>query len=420
MRATTMRRLGGRLTWLMAGAAICTTLTIVLALVVQVLDDPLGFTLLVVAGAMLGGLLGLVPGVRELEVSASRTMLGVTSDLVVPEPPNLGHRLRAVLFVQLHLVCGALTAAALVMLLPACTLVLVDLLSGVEGTYWTLPSGTGAQVALGIAVTLGLGAALLLWWPLGALAGRLAVVLLGPTSQDRLAVALARVDQEAARTRIARELHDGIGHALTIVSLQAAAGRRVMAREPETAQGALAQIETTAREALERLDGMLAALREDAPPPTETSAEPQLEALVQEHRRAGMDLRATMQIPDDLLVVQRVHVERIVAELLTNAHRHGAPGVVELRIHQEEDVLDIEVTNPLRTTAPAVVAPCGADDAGDGGGDARAGGVAPRGGGRGLAGQAERLALFGGRLETSQEEGRWIARARLPILREGS
>src|SRR5690606_4874944 len=118
---------------------------------------------------VLGGGLGLVPGVGEVEVAAARTMLGVRAQLVVPERPRAAHRLRGVLLVQAHLLLGALTAAGLVALLPASTLLLVDVLRGAEGTMWPLPAAPAARAGLGAAALLGIVAGLGLAVPLGAL-----------------------------------------------------------------------------------------------------------------------------------------------------------------------------------------------------------------------------------------------------------
>ncbi|MFC0672635.1 sensor histidine kinase [Brachybacterium hainanense] len=393
--------------WLMAGAAICTAVALLIALFIPPELRVRGLVPLVLGSALLGGLLGLVPGVREIEVSAARTMLGVEEDLVVPSRPRAAHRAGGIAFVQLHLLSGAILAAGLTMALPASVLVIAELLRGGPGAIVPIPSGAPGRTALGIAAVLLAVGALGIWWPLGVLAARLAPLLLGPTAQDRLALALRRSAQEAARTRIARDLHDGIGHALTVVSLQAAAGRHVIAKDPASAEEALARIEDTARGALEELDGMLAALREDAPagpvgPPAQHRR--RLEAVLAEHRRTGMDLRARVEVPADLPAVQGEQLVRILAELLVNARRHGGPGPVELSLGPVGAELHLVVTNPL---APATEgSPADADPA-------------PRRGGRGLPGLAERLALFGGDLEAGAEAGRWRVRARLPILQEG-
>ena len=124
----------------------------------------------------------------------------------------------------------------------------------------------------------------------GALSARPVARLLGPTSADRLEVALTRLQAESEHTRLARELHDGIGHALTIIGVQAAAGRRALARDPDQAGSALSSIEDASRSALEELDDMLGLLRD-----TEAARSPEpdldrLSTLVSRYRSAGMEL----------------------------------------------------------------------------------------------------------------------------------
>ncbi len=434
----------------MTGAAIGTTVVLVLALVVPIgLDSATspGRTVLgLLLGVVVGGLLGLVPGIRELEVTACRSMLGVRSELVVPLRPGLVHRVQDVLWVQVHLLLGLLTAACLTMLLPAATVTALDAMGANPGiSLLAIPDSVLGRIALGAAAVVAAAAALLGAWPLGALAASLAPRLLGPTARDRLEVALARVSQDAERTRIARDLHDGIGHALTIVSIQAAAGGRVLDRDPDAARQALARIEDTAREALIDLDDVLADLREEradvvrvaeaadgAGPsrdadaihmagsveakgfPGSTSAvdthgrvDPvapsRLEAVLLDHREAGMDLRTEVVVPAGLPALQHEHLARLVTELLTNAHRHGSDGPVHLRIHGGRDsaglpAVIVEAANPL--------APREEDSA-----------AAPTGG-RGLAGSRERLALWGGTLKAGPKDGTWQARALVPILTE--
>lgn len=436
-----VRQQGSRFAWLMTGAAIGTTVVLVLALVVPVPRQQLLPVPLLLPGVLLaillGGLLGLVPGVRELEVTAARSMLGVDSELVVPSRPGLVHRAQDVVWVQLHLLLGLLVAAFLTMLLPASVLTLVEALRGGESTL--VPTASTAAGRFGIAAAALLSAVLSLaaFLPLGRLAARLAPRLLGPTSRDRLELALARIDRESERTRIARELHDGIGHALTIVSIQAAAGGHVIARDQDAAAQSLAQIEATAREALLDLDEVLAGLRDEAADGEAADGEaaygevadggaaPRLDRVLEDHRRAGLDLRASVAVPRGLSRLQHEHLARIVTELLTNAHRHGGAGPVQLRVAEGaaatgERVVSVETSNPLSTTALR------RDDArSEGSESSKASGVskvpeasASRRRGRGLAGLRERLELWGGTLEAGPSDGSWRARAELPILSE--
>ena len=486
-----IRRHGRRFAWLMIGAAIGTTVVLVLGLGIPVgADDRTSPAVLGVgvAGAvLLGGLLGLVPGVRELEVTAARSMLGIETELVVPRRPGLIHRLQDVAWVQVHLLLGLVAAGCLTMLLPASVVLVLDAVRG-AGADTVLPIPTGelgrvAAVGLGL---LGAVVALIAAAPLGALAAHLAPRLLGPTARDRLEVALAKAEREADRIRIARDLHDGIGHDLTIVSIQASAGRRVLEHDPAATAQALERIESTAREALEELDAVLAQLRDeqtgkpsgrrnaaasdaadsgagdsgaggsgaagsgaagsgatgpqgtgpDAPGPerlASDAADPdssaggssaldssapasRLEQVMDDHRAAGMDLRLRGALPSELSPLQGEHLVRIVGELLTNAHRHGAAGPVHLAIRAGEGptgqaAMTITVENPRKPSAAA-------DPSAHGGPSSPLDEAGPVRGGRGLTGMRERLELWGGTLEAGPDDGAWRARAVVPLLEE--
>lgn len=481
-----IRRHGRRFAWLMIGAAIGTTVVLVLGLGIPVgADDRTSPAVLGVgvAGAvLLGGLLGLVPGVRELEVTAARSMLGIETELVVPRRPGLIHRLQDVAWVQVHLLLGLVAAGCLTMLLPASVVLVLDAVRG-AGADTVLPIPTGelgrvAAVGLGL---LGAVVALIAAAPLGALAAHLAPRLLGPTARDRLEVALAKAEREADRIRIARDLHDGIGHDLTIVSIQASAGRRVLEHDPAATAQALERIESTAREALEELDAVLAQLRDeqtgkpsgrrnaaafdaagsaaadsgagdsgaagsgatgpqgtgpDAPGPerlASDAADPdssaggssaldssapasRLEQVMDDHRAAGMDLRLRGALPSELSPLQGEHLVRIVGELLTNAHRHGAAGPVHLAIRAGEGptgqaAMTITVENPRKPSAAA-------DPSAHGGPSSPLDEAGSVRGGRGLTGMRERLELWGGTLEAGPDDGAWRARAVVPLLEE--
>ncbi|MYT23650.1 histidine kinase, partial [Streptomyces sp. SID7760] len=85
------------------------------------------------------------------------------------------------------------------------------------------------------------------------------------TAADRLAAAEERAADLAVRNRLARELHDAVGHALGAVTLQAAAARRVLDHDPGFVREALAAIEETTRRTVGELDAVLGLLRDGDP-----------------------------------------------------------------------------------------------------------------------------------------------------------
>lgn len=394
MQATT-RKLVRLFAWQMLGAAIGLALVLLVYALLSSAVTGLPVAVVVTAVVAAAVALGLVPGARELEVTAARALLDVDGELVVPADPRPAHRLRTALWVVCHLASGLVVAIGLFAGVPTAVVLVVEAVTGqpvVEGygSWLPLPDGP-AEAAWRVAGAVLLGMVSLgATWPVGAAASALAGRVLGPTRYDRMETALARARREAEHTRLARELHDGIGHALTVVSVQAAAGRRVVAANPDAAANALAAIEDTARSALAELDQLLAVLRDDAGDDAPVALAPALDDVVTAHRRAGLDVSGRIDLPPGLPALLGRTVQRIVTEALTNAHRHGAPGPVTLTVGRTGDEVRIEVTNPLaaRRGRPS--------------------------GGRGLAGVRERVALFGGTVTAGPDGDRWVLRATLP------
>ena len=143
----------------------------------------------------------------------------------------------------------------------------------------------------------------------GALLARLAPVLLGPTPAERIAIL-------AERNRVARELHDSVGHALGVVSIQAAAAERVLDRDPAFAREALRHIAASARDGQRDLDHVLGLLREEPSAPAPDLGD--LDRLLDPH---AIELSGDLhRVPG---AVSR-EAYRIIQEGLTNAARHGA------------------------------------------------------------------------------------------------
>jgi signal transduction histidine kinase len=220
---------------------------------------------------------------------------------------------------------------------------------------------------------------------------RLAPRLLGPTAAERLAALQRRTEQLAERNRLARELHDSVGHALTATTLQAGAARAVFDRDPEFVRRALAAIEEVGRTAVDDLDRVLGVLRSGADHPIDGRTLEHLDRLIEDVRRGGVDLDARVRVSPIPDAVSR-EAFRIVQESLTNAAKHGA-GAAELRVSTGPEEIVIEVVNPV-AEAPART-----------------------GGGRGLAGIAERVRLLGGSVDAGPAGGRWRLVARIPVGR---
>ncbi|HEX5512104.1 MAG TPA: histidine kinase [Actinomycetales bacterium] len=331
--------------------------------------------------------------VRVLEAAAARALLDV--DLPQPGPSNdPGATMRGAAWFVAHLVAGTVAVLSLLLTVPfAVTLVAWHLgataLRDTLGPLADLP----AALAAGLAVVL-----LLLppyaMWALAAILRSLAPALLGPSARERIAALEAEKRELAARNALARDLHDSVGHALTVTTLQAAAAERALDSQPEFARSALAAIADTGREAVAELDRVLGVLRTGEPAAPEAHRHHRtlvdVPALVEDARVAGADVTATL--PSGLDTVPAA-VSReaygILREAVTNALRHG-DGCVEVTVGLDDGHLDLRIGNGLRS-------------------------VVASGRARGLAGMRDRAAVLGGELTWGALDGAWLVHARLPL-----
>ncbi|MFI6587891.1 sensor histidine kinase [Embleya sp. NPDC050493] len=342
---------------------------------------------------------GLVPFVRTLEGGAARVLCAPDGEVLGVPAIGASARRRSSAWFTLHALLGGVVAGTSLAAPPAgvVLLVLPSAPALAEVFPWAEPAN-----ALPIAwMPVGL-ALLLLPLPVSVAAGswlaRLAPTLLGPTPADRLALAEQRAERLAERARIARDLHDSVGHALSAVGIQAAAAGRLLDRDPVFAARALAAIEDTARDAVAELDHVLGLLREEsdpgsAPVPSLTD----LTDLIARTRAAGAEVDLDLELdpvggPDGLPRLVSREAYRIVQEGLANVLRHAGEVPIRLRIAVVDGRLAIDLSNPTgasRATRP--------------------------GGGRGLRGAAERVTVLRGTFTAGPHDGRWQLAARIPL-----
>jgi signal transduction histidine kinase len=199
------------------------------------------------------------------------------------------------------------------------------------------------------------------------------------------------------RMRIAREVHDVVGHSLVAITLQARAGLRRLSRSPERAGQALREIEALASRALAETRTAVATIRSG----TEVTAlQPQptladLPDLAESMRGLELDVHlvvdpATRQLAAHL----QSAAYRIVQESLSNAAKHARPAHTDIRITYAGDDFTVEITDDSPNAAPAA------------------------GEGSGLRGMRERAEQLGGTLEAGPTPDRgWHVRARFPVER---
>ncbi|MFJ4947315.1 sensor histidine kinase [Streptomyces sp. NPDC088760] len=335
--------------------------------------------------------LGLVPAVRRGEGVQARLLLTPGEpDPGISEAPaaTWRDRLRTVLWLELRMVLGGATVFASVWL-PVSCFELARCAWGAAPAGIPLLDRLPPHPAWALLAPLPLLALYGVVVGLGALLTAAARRLLGPSAAERLAALEERTEQLLERTRIARELHDSIGHALTVAVVQAGAARA--AGDPEFTDRALAAVEETGRAALEDLERVLGVLREAERP---VSARPTLAdagRLLESARASGakVDAEVTGAVEAVPGPVSREGY-RILQEALTNVLRHAGAVPVRVRVAATDATLTLEVRNPLPGT------------------------VTGPGRGSGLRGIRERAALLGGTARTGPDEGDWQVRAELP------
>lgn len=300
-----------------------------------------------IVGATMGGLAGAV-------------LLGLpTGDLLVPYLAPLV----AVYSAGVHSPGRGLVAAAALAFAAWAALVAAD------------PEGRVADLgfaAAGIAAALAVGRAVrAMGFESDVLAARASELERRRDEEARAAIA-------AERARIARELHDVIGHSISVMGVQAGAVRRVLGPEQRRERDALLAVERTGRDAVTEMRRLLGFLRSDEEP---AAHEPpatveRVDDLVAEMRHAGLDVELRMHGDlGDLSPGRALAAFRILQEALTNALKHAPAAHVTAVVERTPRGIRIEVS------------------------DDGPGGMRRNGAGYGLVGMRERVAMYGGSLD---------------------
>jgi signal transduction histidine kinase len=214
--------------------------------------------------------------------------------------------------------------------------------------------------------------------------------------REREAQALAAVAEE--RARIARELHDIVGHSVSVMTVQASAVRRLLKPEQEREREALLTVEETGRAALAEMRRLVGVLRrpEEAPALVPQPSLEYVDKLVAQTREAGLDTNLRLEgTPTELPQGIDLTAYRFVQEGLTNALKHANAKHAEVVVRYDNGSVELVVRD-------------------DGTGDGNGGGS-----GHGLVGIRERVAVYGGELAAGpRPDGGYELRARLPVTAE--
>ncbi len=204
----------------------------------------------------------------------------------------------------------------------------------------------------------------------------------------------------AERLRIARDLHDVVAHAMSVIAVQAGVAHHVVEDRPDVARAALGSIELTAREGLVEMRRMLGVLRSEddataGAPTTPAEGLRDIDRLLSHFRAAGLHLHVNdSESTADLPAALDVSAYRIIQEGLTNVLRHGGP-VAHLDIQRSPTQLRIDIRDDGRRPDS---------------------GPTTAGTGHGLTGIRERAALFNGTVQAEPvTSGGFRLTVQLPI-----
>ena len=217
------------------------------------------------------------------------------------------------------------------------------------------------------------------------------------TLAEREREAAARIAVAEERARIARELHDIVAHAMSVMVLQIGAVRHKLPRDLEEDRDALGRVEQAGRTALTEMRRLLGAMRSQGDG-VELGPQPGLDALdslVEDVSRAGLPVR--LHVDGERLPLPRaidLSAYRIVQEGLTNALKHAHASHAEVTVRYGPDELDLEVADDGKRPATT------------------------NGHGHGLVGIRERVNIYGGEMSAgAAPAGGFVLSARLPVDR---
>jgi signal transduction histidine kinase len=233
------------------------------------------------------------------------------------------------------------------------------------------------------------------WQVVAVFAVTAAGAAIGTLTRTR-ALAMAERARAAAtqeQLHMAQDLHDGVGHGLAVIAMQAGVGLHVLDRDPAAARSALEAIRDSARESLDALRAELAVMAGDPAPRRPRHGTADLDALADRVRAAGLSVSLTGS-PGDLAAPVDAVVYGVVQEGLTNVLRHASATSVEVRLDRSPQRLAVSVEDDGQGSDQPTVP----DE------------------GMGLRGMRERVRALGGDFSAGpRPAGGFAVRAELPL-----
>jgi signal transduction histidine kinase len=248
---------------------------------------------------------------------------------------------------------------------------------------WALDTGSWSR---GIGAWIWFGG-LLIGWGFGRVVGQQWALI---EELDRTRTRLAETAVAEDRQRMARDLHDLVGHSFSVVLLHLSGARLNLASSPAEAEEALRQAEAVGRKGMDELRQALMLMHAGtrAPAPVEPG---EVDQLVSRYREAGMRIDLDVAgVLDDVSTASRLVLHDVLRETLTNVAKHAPMPEATIGIHGDLETIIVRVENSLGPEAPH------ADD------------------GLGLAGLEHRVAAIDGTFRAGPDRDRWVVEARLP------
>jgi signal transduction histidine kinase len=218
-------------------------------------------------------------------------------------------------------------------------------------------------------------------------------------ARERADRALRAVADE--RLRIARDLHDIVAHAMSVIAIRSGVARVVLDTQPDEVREALGIIEKTSKRALAEMRLLVGVLREseDVPERSPAPGLADLPDLIDQIGQAGVNVDLDIDSEGDTPALPAgvdLSAYRIIQEALTNVVRHAGPTTAHVTVRHRHDELEIQVVDDG--------APVGRPES-----------LTPEGQGHGLVGMRERVNLFGGNLSAAPTGSGFRVFASLPF-----